>query len=190
MRQKATEYSETKLRGPPRAYGIRKRWIAIPSRSSNCSKSRLAPFGEITTTSNPASRSDRHSDQTRVSVGTEAFSTRRSTLRGPESGCATFGPATEDDRRCALALSTTRRTRAPAETNPLSGRRVLGPASPHSAPARSRMRLSESTASETAFSCGSRQTRADRILATTSTNEEQGHQSAISPLCRKTVCTA
>src|SRR5690242_6563589 len=76
----AVPYSLANPSGPPTAARNGYRWMCTPSISAYGSVSRFVPCGQMTCTSQPASRSARLSCHTRRSNGTERFSTRISAL--------------------------------------------------------------------------------------------------------------
>src|SRR5438094_3086184 len=89
IRKSAVRYSwRYPMTLPPDGPGAY-RWMAMPSISSNGSVSQPTPRGQTATTSQPLSRSDRHSRQTRMSNGTELFWTSISTL-APRRGGGSF----------------------------------------------------------------------------------------------------
>src|SRR5262249_9475697 len=98
---RAEPYSRRYPSGPPAAAANGYRWIRTPSTSASGSVSRFVPCGQITCTSQPASRSAVLSCHTRRSNGTDRFSTRMSALPAkahvPRVGPARVGVGKADE---------------------------------------------------------------------------------------------
>src|SRR3569833_1080316 len=104
----AVPYSCRLPAGPPVAAFSGYRWMWTPSTTASASVSRLMPCGQITWTSQPASRRVVDSCQTRRSKGTDRFSTRMSALPG-KAGVSLFkatrlgvGQADEGDEHAVV----------------------------------------------------------------------------------------